>query len=340
MTKAIISALFLFMPCVAFSAPITIVAVGDIMLSGSGRNTYEKSGYDHPFATLKEILKSGDLVIGNLEAPLTEGGREFHDKKFRFKVPVSAAYALKKSGFTHFSLANNHIMDFGKEGLFSTLKALDSSGILHAGAGADLAGARTVVMYEVKGVRTAFLSYSLTYPDEFFANDQRAGTAPGYAALFERDIRDAKRSADCVIVSFHWGGEGVERPRSYQISTARKAIDAGADIVIGHHPHILQGVEYYGKGVIFYSLGNFAFGSLSRTSASSMIAVVRFDGGVKSIKAVPIDVLNSRVKFQPKLMSQQSGTRFIGEFNRISDSLGSRMERTGSDYMIVKKDSN
>jgi poly-gamma-glutamate capsule biosynthesis protein CapA/YwtB (metallophosphatase superfamily) len=328
----------LLIPVVASTEPLVIHAVGDIMLAGSGDTTYRKLGYDYPFAATRDILRQSDIAIGNLEAPLTSSGVEFTDKKFRFKTEPKAAAALKNAGFTHLSLANNHILDFGAEGLRQTLAALDANAIIYSGAGLNLALARKSGMVEVKGVKVAFLSYSLTYPEEFFAGAEKAGTTPGYASVFTADITQAKKSADCVIVSFHWGGEGEDRPKPYQVSAAHKAVDAGADIIIGHHPHVLQGVEQYNNGVIFYSLGNFAFGSNSRSSAVSMIARITFDNGIKAVEVIPLNVLNTHVHYQPKILKGAAASDVVKKIDHLSSGLNNQIaEEVNGRYLIFSR---
>lgn len=330
--------LLMLLPAVVMAEPVVINAVGDIMLAGSGEKTYQKHGYDYPFRATREILQQGDILIGNLEAPITASADEFTGKRFRFKTSPKAAAALKYAGFTHLSLANNHILDFGAEGLRQTLEILDNNTIIHAGADADIFSARKANLIAVKGVQIAFLSYSLTYPEEFFAGADRAGTAPGYAPLFTEDIGQAKKSADCVIVSFHWGGEGLDKPKPYQVTAAHKAVEAGADIVIGHHPHVLQGVEHYGNGVIFYSLGNFTFGSISNISSRSMVARITFAGGIKEIEIIPLNVLNSEVNFQPKPLKGSRADKVVSTVDELSRPMGSRTAKIGGRYFVLKNE--
>ena len=337
MIRIISLLLLLFIPAAVTAEPLVIHAVGDIMLAGSGEKTYRKVGYDYPFAATREILQQGDIVIGNLESPLASSGVEFTHKKFRFKTEPKAAQALRSAGFTHLSLANNHILDFGAEGLKETLAALDANAILYAGAGMNLAAARTAGMTVVKGVTVAFLSYSLTYPEEFFAGTEKAGTAPGYASFFTADITRAKNHADCVIVSFHWGGEGEDMPKPYQVAAAHRAVDAGADIVIGHHPHVLQGIESYNNGVIFYSLGNFAFGSTSKNAAVSMIARVTFDGSVREVEIIPLNVLNTLVRFQPRPLDGTAADRLVTKIGRLSSGLNNEITAVNGRYLVFSR---
>jgi poly-gamma-glutamate capsule biosynthesis protein CapA/YwtB (metallophosphatase superfamily) len=318
----------------ALAQEIVVNAVGDIMLAGSGAATFQRRGYDYAFAATADELRKGDIAVGNLEAPIALGGTEFMFKKFRFRADPLSAPALKRAGFSVLTLANNHMMDFGEPALLETLHNLDSNGILSVGAGQSLSAAREKTVLQVKGVKVAFLAYSVTLPVEFFAAADRAGTAPGYPRYCREDITQAKASADYVVVSFHWGIEGADTPHYSQVTTARSAIDAGADIVLGHHPHVLQGIERYKKGIIFYSLGNFAFGSLSPAADRSVIARITLDKGIKAVELVPLNVLNSEVRFQPKPLKGKRGKAVIEHLNLISREMGTVISADGSRYLV------
>ncbi len=324
----------------ARGAEIVLNAVGDIMLAGSGTSVYTRLGYDYPFAATRNHLKKGDIAIGNLEAPITSRGVEFRDKRFRFRAAPAAATALQEAGFSVLTLANNHLLDYGSVGLQDTTDLLDRCGILHAGAGKDLGAARRAVTITIKGKRLAFLAYSLTFPEEFFATGSRPGTAPGYPSFFAEDIAKARQTADYVIVSFHWGTERAEHPHSRQVAAAHQAIDAGADVVLGHHPHVLQGIERYKGGVILYSLGNFAFGSLSPSSRQSVIARITLGEGVRNVEFIPLNVLNRTVRFQPRVMEAERGDEVIAHLNRISAHLGATIVTDGGHYILDMGEDN
>ncbi len=305
---------------------VVVNAVGDIMLAGRWAGQIREKGYDYPFAATRSELLKGDISLANLEAPLARRGREFTDKKFRFLGDPQLAPALKRAGIHVVTLANNHSMDFGAAALSETMLNLEKAGILWVGAGSDLRAARQAAIVEVKGKRVAFLGYSLTLPEEFYATDSRAGTAPGHADLFVEDIAAARKMADYVIVSFHWGTEGSSSAKPYQQAAARRAIRAGADAVIGHHPHVLQGVERYKGGIIFYSLGNFAFASKGRTAVHGAMVRLRLNGASREAELLPLDVYNRRVQFQPRLLAKESAAEVIVELNRLSRPLGTVIE--------------
>ena len=323
-------------PSGAAAQQIVINAVGDIMLAGRGAAAYAKWGYDYPFAYVAHELKTGDISVGNLEAPITRHGTEFTRKKYRFRTSPNAAEALRRAGFSVLTLANNHIMDFGAVGLRETLQHLDNAFILHVGAGENLHMARKSALVRVGEKTIAFLAYSLTLPPEFYARHNRAGTAPGIGSYWVEDIARAKSDADHVVVSFHWGAEKATTPKPYQIATAHRAIDAGADAVIGHHPHVLQGIERYKDGIIFYSLGNFAFGSRSRSSDVSTIARITLDNGIKEVELIPLNVLNSEIHFQPRILKGERGLAAIRRLNKLSMPLGIEIRSTGNRYIAVR----
>ncbi len=301
-----------------FAREIVINAVGDIMLAGSGVTTYKKLGYDYPFAAVGRELKNGDIAVANLESPVARSGKTFTTKRYHYLSAPQTAMALRNAGFSVVTLANNHMMDFGPPALAETRQHLERSGIACTGGGTSLSIARSPAIITVKGKKVAFLAYSMTFPDAFYAAANRPGTAPGVARYVREDITLARKSADYVVVSFHWGAENICLPKSYQVAAAHGAIDAGADVILGHHPHVLQGIERYKNGVIFYSLGNFAFGTASKTARRSIIARVFLENGVKGVELVPLNVLNRDVHYQPRVLSGREGREVIDHLIRLS----------------------
>lgn len=298
---------------------LKVVAVGDIMLDGTARPVFAQHGYDHAFANVKHLFSGAQIVLGNLEGPLTTRGTA-EPKTYAFRSPPDkVSRALKSAGFTVVSLANNHTLDYGVDGLTDTLAALDAVGIAHKGAGRNLAEARRAVFQNAAGRRVALLAYSLTLPEEFFAGPNRPGTAFGHEAHVRADITAARRQSDVVLVSFHWGQEGKTVLRDYQVQLGRAAIDAGAAAVLGHHPHILQAVERYKHGVILYSLGNFTFGSYSKDAKVSAVAELIFDQDrVQTLRLHPINVDNFDVVFQPRPLAGAAADRVVAELIELS----------------------
>ena len=303
------------------SRKLLIAAVGDIMLDGSAREIMQREGYAHAFNGTREWLQRADIAFGNLEGPLTRRGVPAEDKKYLFRSPPEEVVkSLADAGFDVVSLANNHTLDYGAEGLSDTIAALDKGGIRHVGAGEDLQQARRSTVIDKNGLRVAFLGYSLTFPEEFWAKRNQPGTAFGHKNHIVDDVKTAKTDADIVIVSFHWGRESTTELRPYQTWLGRESIDAGASLVIGHHPHILQAVERYKDGVILYSMGNFAFGSYSQKARHSAFAEIEFERDkLTQVRLLPINVLNVDVLFQPKALSGKQADKVVQDLQQLSE---------------------
>lgn len=302
------------------SDAITIAAVGDIMLGHRAGPYLAREGPGYPFASVLPVLQQAHLVIGNLESPISSRGTAVENKKFTLRAAPVAVEALKAAGVRVVTLANNHTMDFGPLALQDTLKVLSENDILSAGAGMNLDDARAPAFLKVGDLTLAFLSYSLTFPIEFYASAGRPGTAPGYKDFVKRDIEKVRPKADLVVVSFHWGAELMTTAKDYQRELGRRSIDWGADLVLGHHPHILQELELYRGRLIAYSLGNFVFGSESDKTNTSIILLCTFKGkSLVRIEAVPLDVNNYRVAYQPKVLAGTKAESVLAAINAASE---------------------
>ena len=298
---------------------ISLAAVGDLMMSSWIIDVVKQEGVDFPFDSTRALLKKADLAIANLEAPLADVGKRYEDKTFTFKVPTNFIEGIKRSGLDVVNLANNHILDFGEDALASTISILDSNGIAFCGAGADKSIACAPTIVDHFGVKVAFLGFSMTFPKDFWAKRNSCGTCYPDEALLNRMITLAEEQADLTVVSFHWGAEKRATPKDYQIFFAHKAIDFGADLVLGHHPHVLQGLEVYKKKLIAYSLGNYVFGSFSNHAKDSMVLSVQFTSeGLLAASVHPISVHNATVNFQPRLYYGKKKQAVINYLNEIS----------------------
>jgi poly-gamma-glutamate capsule biosynthesis protein CapA/YwtB (metallophosphatase superfamily) len=237
--------------------PVSIVFGGDVMLdNGPGHAiTY---GQD-PFAEFAEMFQAADISVCNLECTLADGGKQAL-KAYTFLARPACATILKRY-FTAVNLANNHALDYGRDGFLQELSLLEKAGVGYFGGGRDRQAARRPLVLERKGLRVALLGYNEIGPRAFVAGKRSPGTTWLEEADVVADIRRARsqEQADIVIPYLHWGYEMVPSPEPDQQLLARHLIDAGASAVVGAHPHVTQTVDYYRGRPIIYSLGNFVF---------------------------------------------------------------------------------
>lgn len=313
---------------------LSVSAVGDIMLGNHSIYYIEKYGVDYPFAATSSILSAADITMGNLEGPFTQEGKRFQ-KRFTFKVPPKYAAGLLNAGFDVVTLANNHIFDYGVEGLQNTLQILDSLHIGHCGAGMDLEQASQPAILKKNGFRVAVFGYSMTYPSEFWATNSTGGTCYPDINTLTLNISRWDSLVDVVIVNFHWGSELWHFPKQYQKDFAHLAIDAGADLIIGHHPHVLQGVEIYKNRLIAYSLGNFSFASYSRKATESIILKTYLNkNGLVFARLIPISVNNYEVSFQPAPLNDAAADQIISLMRKYSQPLNTNEIITESGIIL------
>ena len=305
-------------PVPSLPATLTVAAVGDMHFDRRVKELIGREGGLAPLKYVSERLAAADVVVGNLESPLSSGGSPWPNKDVHFRGDPRGIEGLAASGFTFLSLANNHILDYGAEALADTVASLDGAGIGHAGAGVDRATAWTPSVATYGDTTIAFLSFSHILPAGFIATDSTAGLAPGrtdMAAVTEA-IRAAKVEHDYVIVSFHWGVEYVDDANGDQVRDGRAAVDAGADMVLSHHPHVIQGIEFYNGALIAYSLGDFVFDHYSRKTGEAFILEADLGPhGVENVRAVPVYLYSIG---QPKIVTGSEATDILERLKRIS----------------------
>jgi len=242
---------------------VSLLMTGDIMPGGEFLRLREERNLDwaYPFKQVKPLFEEPDIVFGNLECPLSNNGPARIDKDMALYAPPDSVSALKYLNYSVVSLGNNHINDYGEKGLVKTTEMLVDAGIPFFGAGRNLAEASREVIIEKNGLKTSFLGYTTSeeHVSSIIADANTAGCAPYEAAGIENDIDRVRNKSDIICISLHWGYELYAYPSPEQVELAHRIIDAGANIIIGHHPHMVQGFERYRQGLILYSLGNFFF---------------------------------------------------------------------------------
>ena len=295
---------------------VSLIAVGDISYSrGVERIVRGQNNIHFPFLKIQDYFKSADLVFGNLETPITPGS-EVPALQMIFRSNPGTEEALKEAGFSILSLANNHTPNFGEKGLRDTFSYLDNVGIKYIGAGENEREAYQIVYFEEKGIKFAFLAYNDddVVPDFYEASADRSGTAFMRIEKMVEAVKEAKENADFVIISMHSGIEYVQKPNDSQINFAHTAIDAGADLIIGHHPHVVQTMEKYKGKFIFYSLGNFIFDQpqLEETRESLVLKVYFSKEGISKISLLPVVMENLA---QPRMAEKDRADKILGRLD-------------------------
>jgi len=277
----------------------TMLFVGDIMLSRSVGAYMQKMGdYTLPFLNIADFLKGADLTFANLENPVSSRGINV-GSKYSFRADPKTIEGLKYAGFDVVSIANNHMWDYGREAFLDTMTHLTEAGISFVGGGHNFEEAHKPVIKDVNGIKVAFLAYT-EFLQSVAAGENLAGITNFNIEQIKRDVAVANQQGDLVVVSFHWGDEYQTKHNQKQEQFAKAAIDAGAGLIIGHHPHVVQEVERYKDGWIAYSLGNFVFDqnfSKETTRGLALKAVIN-NGKISEIQEIPVKISN---QYQPEL---------------------------------------
>ena len=301
-------------------------------------NKYGGGDFRYPFLKIAEFLNQADLVFGNLEGPVSMRGKN-QGSIYSFRMNPKAIEGLKFAGFDVLSLANNHIWDWGREALEDTLALIRANGSMTVGAGRNYEEANTPARFTISArgarlpdgqgsafggqdTRVTIFAFTNLYPKSLEATASRSGISQFEPEIIKQKIAEAlaceKRAsalaplalrqcesahtntADIIVVSFHWGEEYKISANKFQKSLAHELIDAGADLIIGHHPHVVQEVEHYKNGWIFYSLGNFIFDQNFSKDTKKGIIVKVIIRDKKIISAEPVEI-NFTPTFQPEI---------------------------------------
>ncbi|MEK7113332.1 MAG: CapA family protein, partial [Patescibacteria group bacterium] len=279
---------------------VSLTFGGDMMLD-RGVETSVNKNFDGNFSALFEnlgILKKTDISFANLEGPASDIGKD-RQNLYSFRMHPSTIPALKGAGISVVSVANNHVGDWGRDAYLDTLERLKENEIFYTGGGVNRIEAEQPIIIEKYGIKIGFLAFSDVGPDWMQADEDKAGLLIARDPRFEEIITNASKQVDHLVVSFHFGDEYKTIHNARQEDLAHKAIDSGAKIVIGHHPHVIQDTEIYKNGFIAYSLGNFIFDqSWSKDTMRGMLLEIKLgrDGNMTIKK----NISNLSNFFQPE----------------------------------------
>jgi len=298
---------------------VTLMAVGDIMMGdapiciGHGVGSIiRKRGSRYLFESVAPLLRQGDIMFGNLEAVLSnKGAAETSLKSLQLRAVPTSVEGLKFAGFNVLSLANNHIMEHGMKALNETVELLSRNGIISVRPKRDT-GESDATVIQKGSLSIGFLAYCYV-PSK--SADQTTGCSADRARLLDA-VGEVANDVDNVIVSLHWGEEFIERPSPSQIKFARRLVDCGAHLVLGHHPHVLQGVERYKQGLIAYSLGNFVFDMWQAKMRESMILCCQLSKhGVEEFELMPAFIGDD---YAPVILEGEQKGKLLSKLSRLS----------------------
>lgn len=306
----------------------TMVFVGDILLWDRTKDLISKHGWGYPFGGVLPLLKNADVAIGNLEGPLTKDAALRSTQGYFYKVPPDSVNGLIEGGFDIVTLANNHLLDCSEPGLKETIAVLDKAKIGWFGAGSSDKEARKPYISKIKGVKVAMIggiSPEIYFPTtKTMSNPERIklrvalcekdlsmingantmGTFIYSPETLKEDIANARKTADVVIVNLHMGVRYWRPPYKAQVALAKAAVEAGADLIIGHHAHFWQPIEMMGNVPVIYGIGNFAFGSANRNADEGLL--VRAFLNVKEKRISKVELFPTYIKNRDDRINYQS----------------------------------
>lgn len=286
------------------STEVRMVFVGDIMLSRKvGELMAAKKDTAFPFASTTELISSADIAFANLENPVSTGGIR-SGSIYSFRADPRVLEGVKTAGFDIVSIANNHIWDYGKQAFLDTLIHLSENGIAAVGGGATYTEAHEPKIFTVGETNIAFLAYTNLLPASLGLASSTPAVARYNDEILKADIARATLLAHFVVVSLHWGEEYQTKHNAEQERVAKLAIDSGANLVIGHHPHVAQEVEEYNGGWIAYSLGNFVFDqNFSKDTKQGLVLLVTLkDGKIADVTQKQVAFTDD---FQPYVVEEK-----------------------------------
>ena len=311
-------------------APERLLATGDIIPARCVYDRQRRYGdYRHAFLEVAPTLRTADLAIGSLDATISDQGTPIGCREtFSLLAPAESIQGITFAGIGLLTIAANHAKDCGESAcgdraFLDTIARLDAAGVAHAGGGRTLAEARSPAAVTVKGVRFAFLGYDDIAAQYYGAGERSPGTAPLDLKTLAADVRAAKGRADVVVVMVHWGVEYTPDPTDRQREAARIAVEAGATLVVGNHPHVVQAVEAFPGGFADYALGNFVFDQdWSEETLEGVVMEAVFDGPrLRQVTFLPLRIQDMH---QPHFLTRERGRPILDRMQKASARVAGR----------------
>ena len=322
----------------------SLISGGDVYINRDDPKT--------AFKGVENILIKGDISFVNLETSLTNIENPLSDRLIPMKADPKMIEGYVEGGIDIVTLANNHTNDFGSEGLLDTIETVENNGIIQVGAGHNYEEAHSPKIIKKNNIDVAFLGYECT---QWSFGGRARKTVPGVSKIdvsgllpephvdkldfenMKEDVKRANEEADFVVVSFHFGLAPFSNLASHQPFLAKEAIDAGADIIIGHHPHRLQGIEVYKGKLICYSLGNLIFDEMHKYPQTSLLVETNFsENGLEEVFLYPIFIEKSeKGLFEPKIAEEKEYKKVLKEIEKLSEDLKSRFIDRGNKVEVV-----
>jgi hypothetical protein len=324
-----------------FDGTVKILFAGDVMFNWGVRQSINQYGYNLPFEDWKDIFEKSDYSFINLETTFLKEKREaFEGKAYVFAGEKNDATILKNIKVDGVFLGNNHAMDYQEEGLLDTMSILDDAKIFHLGAGRNLEEAYNPLILEGKNLVFPVFNASDVAEKNFpFAKNNQSGVAFFQESLFKKKVSEYKDSNIFPILSLHWGHEYALEPSIAQRKSAKRMLDAGFSAVVGHHPHIPQGIEIYKNKPIIYSLGNFIFGSKNRYLNHNIVVILHYNSkGLAVVEVIPSfgKFQNTDHIFLP--LAPEEGDEFLKEYKILCEKLGTDLHiQAGRGYVFLDK---
>jgi poly-gamma-glutamate capsule biosynthesis protein CapA/YwtB (metallophosphatase superfamily) len=341
--KFIITILLLMgvMPCgqtnkLLDSNTITIGFAGDVMLGRLVNDKISRQGYDYPFGNMIQFLKKNDLNIVNLETTLTTSKNKV-SKVFNFKADPEKVQSLKNAHIGVVNLANNHILDFSKEGLFETLTTLKQAGISYVGAGHNILQAKEPTIVNIKNIRIGIMGYTDNEPG-WIATDDRPGTnyiQIGNIGQIKKDIENIRSKVDLLIISLHWGPNMRETPSKNFRDFAHALVDVGVDIIHGHSAHVVQGIEIYKNKLILYDTGDFVddymVGPNLRNDHTFLFNVTVKKDQIKYLSLIPALITDMQVN----VATGEDRDKMIARIKKLSGSFSTVFKENDNQLIVA-----